>query len=333
LITPVGTRGTAYRGQTETAGIPNAAVEALENLHLIRGEWRAGARWYELTHDLFIEPIQESRLPLPDGETILGEYTIEKHLGSGDQGQVYLARHPILGQVAVKRLYRHTATRAEKPERFKRELRLTYQLRGEHVILIHDVDRDLARDEWFSVMEYANGGSLENKLAIEAPLPIAEAIDLTITLCQALAHVHQYAYVHGDLNPRNILFHVTPTGERILKLSDFGSAFQPARAGVLPLPSGLKTARTVLYVSPELLDASDPEDTEALKVGVDQRADIYAIGVILYEILTGCPPFWEPSSKSEDVMVFREWQHALLQKVKHQVPLGPKKQRSEILPF
>jgi len=60
LITPAGTRGTAYRGREETGGIPNAAVDVLENLHLIRGEWRAGARWYELTHDRFIEPIRES---------------------------------------------------------------------------------------------------------------------------------------------------------------------------------------------------------------------------------------------------------------------------------
>jgi serine/threonine protein kinase len=270
---------------------------------------------------------------LQPGDTILnGQYTIEKHLGSGGQGQVYLARHPIFDQVAVKRLHPHIAATEGGLERFKRELRITHQLRGEHVILIHNFDRDLVRDEWFSVMEYANGGSLQDRLSTEAPLSVTEAIQLAVTLCQALAHVHQYPYVHGDLKPSNVLFHTKPKQESLLQLSDFGSAFQPVRAGVLPLPSGLKAARTKLYVSPELLDASDPEDTEALTVDVDQRADIYAIGVILYEMLTGRPPFWEPSSESEDPMVYLEREHALLLRVKEQLPPEPKTQRREILP-
>jgi serine/threonine protein kinase len=271
---------------------------------------------------------------LKPGETILnGQYTIEKRLGSGGQGQVYLARHRIFDQVAIKRLHRCIADQPEGLARFERELRITNQLHGEHVIFIRNFDRDPARDEWFSVMEYANGGSLEDKLATEAPLPITEAIQLTITLCQALAHVHQFPYVHGDLKPSNVLFHATPNQELILKLSDFGSAFQPVQAGVVSLPSGLKAARTKLYVSPELLDASDPEDTEALKVDVDQRADIYAIGVILYEMLTGRPPFWEPSSESEDLLVHLEREHALLVRVKEQLPPEPKGKRREILPI
>jgi len=270
---------------------------------------------------------------LQPGETILdGQYTIEEYLGSGGQGQVYLARHPLFDQVAVKRLHPHVADQAEGLERFKRELRITNQLYGEHVIFIRNFDKDPARDEWFSVMEYANSGSLEDKLAIEAPLPILEAIDLTTALCQAVVHVHEYPYVHGDLKPSNILFHMTPTGKLTLKLSDFGSAFPPIHAGVLPLPSGLKTARTKLYLSPELLDASDPEDTEALKAGVDQRADIYAVGVILYEMLTGHPPFWEPFGESEELMVRLEREHALLRKVKEQLPIEPKRRRGEILP-
>jgi serine/threonine protein kinase len=270
---------------------------------------------------------------LQPGEPILnGQYTIEKHLGSGGQGQVYLARHRIFDQVAIKRLHWHVAVQPEGLARFERELRITHQLRGEHVILIHNFDRDLARGEWFSVMEYANGGSLEDKLATESPLPVAEGIQLTIALCQVLTPIHEYPYVHGDLKPSNILFHTKLDQESILKLSDFGSAFQPIRAGVLPLPSGLKAARTILYVSPELLDASDPEDMEALTVDVDQRADIYAIGVILHEMLTGRPPFWQPSGESEDVMILLEQRYALFQKVKYQVPPEPKTQRREILP-
>ncbi len=270
---------------------------------------------------------------LKPGETILNDqYTIEKRLGSGGQGQVYLARHRIFEQVAVKRLHRHIADQPEARTRFERELRITYQLRGEHVILVHAFDKDPARDEWFSVMEYANGGSLEDKLDLEAPLPVAEAADLAITLCQALAHVHQYPYVHGDLKPSNVLFHTKTNQELVLKLSDFGSAFQPIQADVLPLPSGLKAARTRLYVSPELLDASDPEDIDALTVDVDQRADIYAIGVILYEMLIGRPPFWEPSSESDDPLVHLEREHALLVRVKEQLPPEPKTQRREILP-
>lgn len=270
---------------------------------------------------------------LQPGETILNDqYTIEKHLGSGGQGQVYLARHRIFGQVAVKRLHPHIAAQPKGLARFERESRITDELRGEHVIFIRNFERDPARDEWFSIMEYANGRSLEDKLATEAPLSVTEAIQLTIALCQALAPIHEYPYAHGDLKPSNILFHTKPHEGFILKLSDFGSAFQPIRAGVLPLPSGLKEARTHMYVSPELLDASDPEDIDTLEVGVDQRADIYSIGVILYEMLAGRPPFWEPSGESEDVMVLLEQRHALFQKTKHQVPPEPKKKRPEILP-
>jgi serine/threonine protein kinase len=269
---------------------------------------------------------------LQPGETILnGQYTIEKHLGSGGRGQVYLASHRIFGQVAVKRLHPHIAAQ-EGLARFERELRITDQLRGDHVIFIRNFEKDPARDEWFSVMEYADAGSLEDKLAIEAPLPIVEAIELTITLCQALAPIHQYPYVHGDLKPSNILFHAGPIGKLTLKLSDFGSAFPPVQADELPLPSGLKEARTLMYVSPELLDASDPEDTEALTVGVDQRADIYAIGVILYEMLAGRPPFWGPLGESEDMIASMERQRALFQKIKQEVPPEPKSQRSETLP-
>jgi serine/threonine protein kinase len=274
----------------------------------------------------------EIEQPKP-GETILnGQYTIEKYLGSGGQGQVYLARHRIFGQVAVKRLHPVIADQPERRARFERELRIAAQLHSEHVIFIRQFDEDPARNEWFSVMEYANGGSLEDKLDKEAPLSITEAIHLAIALCQALAHVHQYPYVHGDLKPSNILFHIRPNQELTLKLSDFGGAFQPVHAGVLPLPSGLKAPRTTLYVSPELLDASDPEDTEALPVDVDQRADIYSVGVILYEMLTGHPPFWEPSSESEDPMVHLEREHAILVRVKEQLPPEPKAKRREILP-
>jgi serine/threonine protein kinase len=269
---------------------------------------------------------------LQPGQTVLnGQYTIERLLGSGGQGQVYLARHRVFGQVAIKRLHQHIANEPEGRAHFERELRITDELHGEHVIFIRNFERDSTRDEWFSVMEYANSGSLEDKLAHETLLPIAEAIELAISICQALTHVHQCPYVHGDLKPSNILFHTPPNRRRVLKLSDFGSAFQPVQAGVLPLPSGLKAARTKLYLSPELLDASDPEDIEALKVGVDQRADIYAVGVILYEMLTGRPPFWEPSGESEDPMVHAEREYALLRKIKCQAPAEPKKQRSEIL--
>ncbi len=312
-----------------------ALVESLRDRCLViqTGEPERKWRLFSSAFSNWVNSRQTGIELILPGETIFnGQYTIEKHLGTGGQGQIYLARHRIFGQVAIKRVHPHIADRSEGRARFERELRITDQLRDEHVIFIRNFDRDPARDEWFSVMEYTNDGSLEDKLNAEAPLSITEAVDIAITLCRALAHIHRYPYVHGDLKPSNILFHIPLTGTRILKLSDFGSAFQPVQAGVLPLPSGLKAARTVLYVSPELLDASDPEDTNALEVSVDQRVDIYAVGVILYEMLTGRPPFWQPSGESEDVIVRLEQQHVLFQKVKYQIPPEPKIQRREILP-
>ena len=145
---------------------------------------------------------------LKPGETILNDqYQIERYIGSGGQGQVYLARHSIFGQQAIKRLHQRTA--AQDLGRFQREIRIThelYQWHSENIIYIRNFEHDIARDEWFSIMEYANEGSLRDRLACKAPLPILESIKLAISLCRAVAYIHQYGYVHGDLKPGNILF-------------------------------------------------------------------------------------------------------------------------------
>lgn len=274
------------------------------------------------------------------GDTILdGQYTIEKHLGNGGQGQVYLAKHQYLGKRVVKRLHQHVVEQQAGFDRFSREVKVTnelYQRYGEQVIFIFDYIFDQVRKEFFVVMEYANCGSLEDKLSVEAPLPIIEAIELSIALCQAIAPIHEHPYVHGDLKPGNILLHNRINSHKsnqdkpILKLSDFGSAFQPPQTDTIPLSSSLSAARTIPYVSPELLEACNLEAKMMRPVAVDQRADIYAIGVILYEMLIGRPPFWEGMGESDPPEVRQAQKSKIEARIKQEIPLDPKSLRSDI---
>jgi serine/threonine protein kinase len=281
---------------------------------------------------MMTDPTGDRRLQ--PGEKILdGLYTIERYLNSGRRGRVYLARHRLFNQVAVKRLYKHVAAQSEELRWFERQVRIARALRGEPVLLMFNFGQELASGDWLLVMEYANGGSLRDRLNRSAPLPIEEALELALALCQALAHVHERGYVHGDLKPSGILFHVPVSNqERVLKLGDLGSAFRPAQAGSVPLPSSLRMAHSIPYVAPELLDTIDANRVEASQVTVDQRADIYTLGAILYEMVTGRPPFWESLPESEDPLVRHHQEQEIRQKVSATLPPEPQEARPELLP-
>lgn len=238
-----------------------------------------------------IAPSEEPKL-LQFNETIFdGLYTIKEYLGRGAQGQVYRAYDEFGEQFAVKCFYPHVVAQTGFRTRRNRELVINNRLDHNLVINIYASHKDWERDQWFKVMEYASAGSLADKLAVISPLPVAEAIELAISLCGALAHVHEFGYIHGNLKPSNILFNETVSGEQNLKLTGFGRTFQPADLKRKSFPLSLPTPGSLSYISPELLRMQNLDDWQAGQTAIDQRADIYAVGVIIYEMLTGQPPF------------------------------------------
>jgi serine/threonine protein kinase len=215
------------------------------------------------------------------GATIADRYVIERELGRGGMAVVYLARdlrHE--RQVAVKVLEAHVAP--DGAERFIREIRIAARLTHPHVLGVHDSGEFDGR--LFYVMPYVAGETLRSRLTRAGALPIGDAVRLTRELADALAHAHGAGVVHRDLKPENVLL---SGGHAVV--ADFGIA--KAIAAVTADASGVQGDRlthtgvslgTPAYMAPEQVagDAS-----------MDHRADLYALGLISYEMLTGSHPF------------------------------------------
>jgi serine/threonine-protein kinase len=203
---------------------------------------------------------------------IAGRYEVERPLGHGAMAVVDLARDTELGRdVAVKRLAENLARDDELRARFLREARLAARLAHPNVVRVYDVGED--GDRPFIAMEYVDGETLGDLLTRRGPLPPDEVVQLGVQACRGLAAAHDAGLVHRDVKPQNLLL----GRDGLLKLGDFGVAF--GLEG-----TRLTTAGTVLgtaaYLAPE--QARGEEVTAA--------ADVYALGAVLYELLTGQPP-------------------------------------------
>ena len=206
----------------------------------------------------------------------LGHYQIVEPLGAGGMGEVYKARDTRLGRnVAVKILRSHLAAQAEGRARFDREARAISGLNHPHICTLHDVGRHHTID--FLVMELVEGETLAERLR-RGPIPIADVLRYAIQMAEALAAAHGAGITHRDLKPANVM--LTAHG---VKLLDFGVAALRPQGDVLgTMGAGPVTAEgtivgTLNYMAPEQLQGQP----------VDGRADLYALGVIVYEMLTG----------------------------------------------
>src|SRR5262245_17006921 len=212
----------------------------------------------------------------------LGPYEILSPLGSGGMGEVYRARDPRLERdVAIKILPERFATDPDLRLRFEREAKAAAALSHPHICSIFDVGVDAGLH--FIVMEYLDGDTLADRMA-GGLLPIELSIEYATQIADALAEAHRRGVVHRDLKPSNVM--VVRTG---IKLLDFGVArFRPApliddTAASTSLPETGHGALlgTLQYMSPEQLDGRD----------IDARADIFSLGIVLYEMVTGVSPF------------------------------------------
>ncbi len=215
------------------------------------------------------------------GTVVNGKYRLVRILGDGGMGSVYEAQHAMLGtRVAVKVLHPELGRKSGLVERFLQEARVSAQIRSPHVVQVTDVDRT-PDGHAYIVMELLEGEPLSNVLDRQRRLPVATACEYTVQILEALEAAHALGVVHRDLKPENVF--VTFAGGRpVLKLIDFGIA--KARR-VDPRQKNLTVAGVVMgtaeYMAPEQARSADT---------VDPRADLYAVGVMLYEMMAGTRP-------------------------------------------
>ncbi|MEO6574699.1 MAG: protein kinase [Polyangiaceae bacterium] len=216
-------------------------------------------------------------LPVREGDLLAGKYRVERVLGAGGMGIVVAATHVHLGQkVALKFLLPAACGTAGTVVRFLREARAAVQIKGEHVARVIDVGT-LERGEPYIVMEFLSGMDFAEVLKTRGPLPIAEALDFVLQAGEAIAEAHALGIVHRDLKPANLFLTARPDGSPLVKVLDFGISKGGDGA------SSALTSKELIMGSPRYMS---PEQMRSSR-DVDARTDIWALGVVLFEMLTG----------------------------------------------
>jgi serine/threonine-protein kinase len=225
-------------------------------------------------------------LPKP-GEVLGGKFLVDKVLGAGGMGVVVAAHHMHLDQkVALKFLLPEMLAQPVVVERFTREARSAARIQSEHVTRVLDVGV-LDTGAPYLVMEYLDGNDLDAEVKARGPLPIAQAVDWVLEGCEAVAEAHTKGIVHRDLKPANLFLARRPDGTALIKVLDFGISKQRVLAGAAESQVRALTQTFAQLGSPAYMP---PEQLKSAK-DVDERADIWALGMILQELLTGTIAF------------------------------------------
>jgi len=221
------------------------------------------------------------------GDVVAGKYRVERVLGQGGMGVVVAARHEELGQkVAIKVLRPEISSVDGALERFLREARAAAQLESDHIARVFDVGQ-LGGSSAFMVMEHLGGTDLEKLLVARGRLEVSEAVDHVLEALEALAHAHARGMVHRDLKPSNLFLEEKASGTRRIKVLDFGISKTESGLSAASTQASTLTSPQAMLGSPAYMA---PEQIRSSK-SVDARADIWSIGVILYELLTATSPF------------------------------------------
>src|SRR4051812_30874641 len=260
----------------------------------------------------------DSGVVLEIGDILASKYKIERVLGKGGMGYVVAATHTQLGQkVAVKFLMPELCEDEEAVARFLREARASVRIRSEHVAKVLDVGT-LDNGAPYMVMEFLDGRDLAAELEDREKLPITEAVDYILQICEALAEAHALGIVHRDLKPANLFRARRADSSPLIKVLDFGisKALVPDTDG----PVVSLTATQGLIGSPHYMS---PEQVRKPK-SVDTRSDIWSLGIILHELLGGAPPFAAETPMSVLAAVVTD-APALLAKFRSDLPDGLQK--------
>ena len=212
-------------------------------------------------------------MPLTTGQILQNRYQILAILGKGGMGIVYQAYDPVLQRtVAIKVLPPQLTLDAEFVARFQREAIASANLRHANIVTVYDVGQQAG--EYFIIMEYLEGTTLEQVLANGGPMSMAQASKIVTQIASALDHAHSRGIVHRDVKPSNVML----DGQDRAVLMDFGlvragEGFGPTRSSIV--------IGTPEYMAPE----------QVMGQAIDRRTDIYAFGVVIYEMLSGKTPF------------------------------------------
>jgi serine/threonine-protein kinase len=214
------------------------------------------------------------------GESFHG-YVIEKQIGKGGLGSIWLGRHHMLDTLfAIKVLDPGVAeAKPEYVKRFVREAKLATRIRHPNLVAVHDAGYDVARGVYFLVMDYVKGDTLRSTIAFGGAQPEKEAVRIILQVADVLVAAQRFGMVHRDLKPENVM--LTPEGN--VKLLDLGIA--KASGGI----DSLKTTAHAMFGTPAYISPEQAIDSSA----VDVRADVYSLGIILFELLCGRRPYMD----------------------------------------
>ncbi len=220
-------------------------------------------------------------MPVRPGDILASKYRVERAIGEGGMGIVVAARHLELDELfAIKFLTAAALSGADAKERFLREARASARLKGQHVAKVHDVGR-LETGVPYMVMELLEGTDFKRLLKERGPLPAGEAAAYLLEACEAIAEAHALGIIHRDIKPANLFLADRPIGRPCVKVLDFGISKQRAPEGDDLTQTG-SILGSPAYMSPEQMLRTRT---------VGQRSDIWALGVVLYELVTGVSPF------------------------------------------
>jgi serine/threonine-protein kinase len=216
------------------------------------------------------------------GTVLLGKFRVERVLGRGAMGIVISATNIGLDQqVAIKFMLPGKGHDAERHERFMREARIAARLTNQHIAKVLDVGRVEDLGVPFLVMEHLRGQDLDALLEQRGVLPFAEAVSYVLQMCEGLAEAHRAGIVHRDLKPANLFLIKLADGSACVKVLDFGVS-KLTEAGGAALTSETAVMGSPLYMSPEQMEASRD---------VDARSDVWALGIVLFQLIAGITPF------------------------------------------
>jgi len=230
---------------------------------------------------------------LKPGSLFADSYLIEKELGSGGMSTVYLAEHVLMNKkVAVKVLQAHLASDLTTIQRFQRESQAASSLSHPNLVTVYDF-KVTETGQAYMVMEFIEGLSLSELINRSKPMRWREALPLILDICEGLEHAHSKGIIHRDLKPGNVMLLPSPAAERRFtpKIVDFGLAKVWDQAGLQLTHTG-EIFGSPLYMCPEQCRAAP----------MDPRSDIYAMGCLMYAVLTGRPPF-EGDNAMETMMM------------------------------
>lgn len=217
------------------------------------------------------------------GTVVAGKYEVGEQLGEGGMGVVVRALHLTLQEpVAIKFLKATAGARSVAVERFVREARAAATVKNEHIVKVFDVG--VHEGMSYLVMEYLEGRGLGDVVDSDGPMPLAAAVDIVLQACDAMADAHARGIIHRDLKPSNLLLTRRSDGSPFVKVLDFGLATAPSDedAAEVRLTKTDTTFGSPAYMPPEQIRAARRTDA---------RSDVWALGIILYETVTGRLPF------------------------------------------